>query len=112
MNFFKAIKDRIQGKAMIGQRRSGDWPTARKLHLKENPKCEVCESKFKTEVHHIIPFSIAPDLETNPDNMMTLCENKKYGINCHLLIGHLGNYRRTNPSCELDAMAWRFKIKG
>ena len=112
MNFFKAIKDRIQGKAAKGQKRSGQWSKARRLHLKENPRCAICGSKFKVEVHHIIPFSIAPDLELDRDNMVTLCENKKYGINCHLLVGHLGNYRRTNPSCELDAMSWRYKIKG
>ena len=112
MDFFKVIKDRIQGKASVGQRRSNKWSKIRKAHLKGTPVCEVCRSKTKLEVHHIIPFNIAPDLELYPDNLMTLCENKKYGINCHLLIGHLGNYRRTNPNSELDAMNWRYKIKG
>jgi len=110
MKFFPKIRDRIQGKAKTGQKRSKHWPGTRKLHLKANPRCAVCGSKFKREVHHIIPFNIAPDLELDRGNMMTLCENKKYGINCHLLIGHLGNYRLTNPSVELDAMTWKFKL--
>ena len=110
MKFFPRIRDRIQGKAEKGQKRSRKWGKVRKLHLKVNPKCVVCGSKVKREVHHIIPFSIAPDLELDHANLMTLCENKKYGINCHLLIGHLGNYRRVNPSAELDALTWGFKL--
>ena len=112
MDFFTTIKDRIQGRAKKGQRRSSGWPKARKAHKKANPTCAVCESTKSVEVHHIVPFNIAPDLELDPENFMSLCENKRYGINCHLLIGHLGNYRRTNPNCGLDAIIWHQKIKG
>jgi len=61
-------------------------------------------------VHHVVPFHLAPDLELEPGNLLTLCESKKYGINCHQLIGHLGNYRRWNPSVREDATVWRMKL--
>lgn len=110
MDFIKTIKDRIQGKAPKGAKRSSQWRKARKAHLKTHPDCAVCGSKKKAEAHHIVPFHFAPDQELNPDNLITLCENKRYGINCHLLIGHLGNYRRVNISCEADAAMWRHKL--
>jgi len=108
---FKRLKDTIQGKSKKGKRRSNKWSNVRKQHLKHNPRCVVCGSKHKIEVHHIIPFSAAPELELEPSNFITLCENKKYGINCHLLIGHLGNYRNPNPKCLIDAAVWHNKLK-
>jgi len=110
INFYSAIKDRITGKAPKGAKRASEWRKVRKEHLKKNPRCFICGSKTKVEVHHIVPFHLAPDLECNPENMMTLCENKKYGINCHLLIGHLGNYERVNESCETDARFLRSRL--
>jgi hypothetical protein len=61
-------------------------------------------------VHHRLPFHERPDLELSPDNLMTLCEAGKYGINCHLLVGHLGNWRRWNPFADQDALLWRIKL--
>jgi len=110
MNVWQTLKDRIQGKAPKGARRSSRWTKARKRHLEKNPRCEVCGSKKALEVHHVIPFSIAPDLELDPSNFISLCENKKYGINCHLLLGHLGNYRRFNASVKADVMYLRMRL--
>lgn len=110
MDILKFIKDRMQGKAEKGQRRSSKWKDIRATHLKEHPECEVCGRKTELEVHHIIPFSIAPDKELDPENLITLCESKKNGLNCHLLIGHLGNYRRFNPNVKADALEWRVKL--
>ena len=109
MNLSELI-ERVQGKAPKGAKRSRTWRKTRKRHLELHPQCAVCKSKKRIEVHHVIPFHIAPDKEESPDNLMTLCENKKYGINCHLLIGHVGNYRRFNPTCEMDAVTWRWKV--
>jgi len=111
INFFGAIKDRVQGKAPKGAKRASQWRKLRKAHLQQNPICEVCGSHTKVEVHHIVPFHLAPDLELNPKNLITLCERKKYGINCHLLIGHLGNYRNVNPNCVIDAKTWNMKLE-
>lgn len=104
--------DRLQGKAPKGAKRSSKWRKVRAQHLKENPRCFICESKKNVEVHHKLPFHVAPELEIEPSNLMSLCENKKYGINCHLLVGHLGNYRRTNITVVIDATTWNMKIKG
>ncbi|NVM33986.1 MAG: hypothetical protein HWN81_00220 [Candidatus Lokiarchaeota archaeon] len=107
----KILKDRIQGKAPKGAKRSSKWRKVRKQFLKDNPKCAVCSSVTSLEVHHCIPFHLAPDLELENDNLITLCENKKYGVNCHLLIGHLGNYKRANMQVKIDAITWNMKIK-
>ena len=111
MNIIEILKDRIQGKAPKGAKRSSRWRNIRHMHLLKHPECAVCGKTKKVEVHHVVPFHIAPDMELAPGNLMTLCENKKYGINCHLLIGHLGNYKRTNPVCRLDVITWNMKLK-
>jgi len=108
---FTDLMDRVQGKAPKGAKRSRTWRKTRRLHLTKQPQCAVCESKSKLQVHHIIPFHIAPDQEEEPDNLATLCQNKKYGINCHQLIGHLGNYQRINPNCRIDIVTWNLKLK-
>jgi len=112
MDIIKTITDRVQGKALKGEKRSSDWTKVRKKFLVEHPKCFICGSNNKIEVHHKVPFNLAPDLELNPDNLISLCENKKYGINCHLLVGHLGNYKRFNPNIMIDATTWKLKLTG
>ena len=108
----RALLERLNGKAPKGAKRSSKWRKVRRAHLAKHPRCAICLSKKKVEVHHIIPFSFAPDQELEPDNLVSLCENKKYGINCHLLVGHLGNYRRINLNSKLDIITWNIKIKG
>jgi len=111
MNLIEILTDRIKGKAPKGAKRSSKWAKVRKEHLKNNPNCEICGTKGTLRVHHKIPFHIAPDMELNKNNLVTLCENKKYGINCHLLLGYIGNFKRINPSCETDIMVWNNKLK-
>ncbi len=60
MSLLKHIKDITQGKAKLGQHRSNHWPTVRKHFLEKNPTCVVCGGKKKVEVHHKMPFHIAP----------------------------------------------------
>jgi len=110
MNIIEQLKDRIQGKAPKGAKRSSKWSELRRRFLITHPRCGVCGATKTLRVHHIIPFHIAPDMELDPNNLVVLCENKKYGINCHLLIGHLGNFRRTNPSCRIDIATWNIKL--
>lgn len=87
--------------------RSGKWPKVRAAHLEKHPTCAVCGWKEDLTVHHIKPFSVRPDLELDPSNLITLCG--KHG--CHLAFGHLYNYRRSNPSVISDAAAWLEKVK-
>lgn len=93
-----------------GARRSDEWPAVRKAFLLKNPTCRMCGGKKKLEVHHIRPFHLHPEMELNPANLITLCEEKADGANCHLLFGHLGNFKSYNTNVEMDAMSWRHKI--
>ncbi len=111
MPIIQAITDLVTGKAPPGTLRSSKWRSVRKAYLKAFPFCAVCGGKRGLEVHHVVPFFVRPDLELDMDNLITLCERKNYGINCHLLIGHLGNYRRHNPNVHGDAKTWHQKLK-
>lgn len=110
-SFFEILKDTIKGKVPFGLKRSPRWRAVRDAHLKLHPECFVCGGSKKLEVHHIVPFHLAPAHELDTHNLMTLCENGKYGIKCHQLIGHLGNYRKFNPQCVEDARTWRYKLQ-
>lgn len=112
MSLINQAKDLIKGKADIGDKRSSKWPEVRKNHLTIQPKCAACNGSEKLEVHHIIPFNYNPDLELEPSNLLTLCESKKYGVNCHLFFGHFGNYQNYNPNSISDSKEWNSKITG
>ncbi len=107
-----AILDKVKGKAPKGKKRSSKWRSVRKAFIKKNNSCIVCGGTKKLEVHHIQPFHSHPELELVESNLTTLCENKKYGICCHQLIGHRGNYRKINEDCIKDAKYWKDKIFG
>jgi len=85
-----------------GSKRSPKWESVRKKFLQANPTCACCGSKKKVEVHHKQPFHTNPELELEPENLITLCESKST-LNCHIIIGHGGNYRDANPDVEKDA---------
>jgi hypothetical protein len=105
----KDIKSgKVPGTAAV---RSPLWSKTRKEHLKNNPRCAVCEGDIKINVHHIKPYHLHPELELNQDNLITLCECYSHGINCHLLIGHLGNFKNCNPNVIEDAKNWNIKLK-
>ena len=106
----KNIKDVVQGKAAPACTRSPKWPTARKHHLQSHPRCAVCNGTSKIEVHHIKPFHEYPELELEQTNLITLCESKSFGVICHLLIGHLGSYKKINPNVVKDAKEWNKKL--
>jgi hypothetical protein len=104
------IQNNPKDKEPVGSARSGHWPTVRKHWLDMHPQCAVCTGTHKLEVHHIHPFHLAPHLELDPANLITLCENDKDGVNCHLLFGHLGNFKSVNESVKEDAAEWKRKI--
>lgn len=104
------VLDAAKGKIPVHMPRSSKWPLTRAAHLKDHPVCEVCGGMKKIEVHHIRPFHLHPDLELDPANLITLCEDDDDGVNCHLFFGHLGNFRSFNVTVAADAAAWRRKI--
>lgn len=109
MKFIDVMKRKREKRQ--GVKRSDGWPEARKEHLVSFPVCVVCGSKKNLQVHHIHPFHLYPELELNPDNLITLCEDDGNGCDCHLFIGHLGNFRTYNPDVKEDAEIWNQKIK-
>jgi hypothetical protein len=111
MPIVRHLIDAAQGKHSISHARSEHWPAVRAQHLKLHPVCEVCGGKDKLQVHHVRPFHLHPDLELNPENLITLCESGKGGVSCHLHFGHLGNFRSFNIDVHTDALEWHDKIK-
>ena len=91
--------------------RSPSWGRVRDNFIREHPFCAVCGGSKDLVAHHIQPFHLFPDLELDTENLITLCESKKYGINCHLFVGHLGNFRRHNKNVVSDAIALAAKLK-
>ena len=75
------------------KKRSSYWPEVRKVWLKSNPTCAACGGILSVEVHHIQPFHIKPEFELDMSNFITLCEGH---LECHLKVGHLGNWSNFN----------------
>lgn len=92
---FKRLIDAAQGKAPLSAKRSSHWPAARAGYLRLYPSCAVCGGTEKVEVHHIRPFHLHPELELDPGNFISLCEARAF-VNCHLFVGHLGNFKSFN----------------
>ncbi len=84
--------------------RSYKWYKVRKKHIEKQPCCQACGSCEKPEVHHILPFHLYPELELDPDNLITLCD--KY---CHFVFGHLMNWKSYNVDIIEDAKKYREK---
>lgn len=107
---FQGVSDLMLYGVPLAAPRHSRWGCVRQEHLLAHPVCEVCGGHQALRAHHIQPFHLHPELELEPSNLITLCESKRYGLNCHLLIGHLGNYKRINPMVRGDAETWRLKL--
>ena len=97
------ITDAWQGKAPLSAKRSSKWSKVRDAFLEKNPVCACCGGTKKLQVHHIKPFHSHPELELEESNLITLCRVKKKGIDCHLLVGHLGWFKNCNPNVIEDS---------
>lgn len=97
------------GSRTFGAARSSKWPEVQKAFLKQNPTCAVCNKKGSVlnplNVHHQNPFHAKPELELDPNNLITLCRIH------HFWWGHLGNWASWNVDVEVDARIWSDKIK-
>jgi hypothetical protein len=84
-----------------GIERSPEWPAVAHPHLLKEPACRACGHRGQgLQVHHIKPFHLHPDLELDPNNLITLCELK--GRDHHLLLGHLDDWESYNPNVRQD----------
>lgn len=84
----------------VATKRSSHWPTVEKHFREANPKCAICESVDRLNVHHKKPFHLHPELELDTNNLITLCMSK---MECHLMIGHGDDFKAYNPNIETDA---------
>lgn len=84
-----------------GRPRSPEWPIVRRVHLVMEPVCQACGQKDALEVHHIQPIHLAPGLELEPANLITLCDSNSR--RCHFIFGHLGSWSAANPHVREDA---------
>jgi len=109
MSAWRDLADTLPGKALPDQRRSPQWRRVRDEFLR-GKSCAVCGGRRNLVAHHRVPFHLAPHLELAEENLIAICEAKRYGINCHLLLGHLGNWQRTNVSVDADIAYWHNRI--
>lgn len=86
--------------------RSWQWKDVRKKHLESQPYCQACGRKDNLEVHHIVPVHINPSRELDGSNLITLCSK-----GCHLMFGHLMDYKSWNPHVVADCQSYLSKIK-
>lgn len=87
--------------------RSPKWSKVRKDFLSNNKYCAACGSKDKKlEVHHKIPVHINPELELEITNLIALCADP-----CHIVFGHLMNFKSYNPNVDNDCSVYLNKVK-
>lgn len=87
-----------------GAKRSPHWPAVEHAHKAAHPDCAACGSVQSTEVHHVLPFHLFPQHELDPENLITLC---RHSPDCHIHIGHGGNFKDYNPNIRADAASLR-----
>lgn len=98
----------------FGALRSNEWPKVRAAHLKIQPVCQVCGGTTKLNVHHVRPFHVHPELELDPNNLITLCNGSSGTISCHIRFGHFDSFKdKWNPDIKTEAPKWnaRFMAK-
>lgn len=111
MRLFTSVRDALVGDPRaFGASRSSGWSSVRNSYLEQYDFCAVCGYKKNLNVHHIKPFHLFPDLELDPDNLITLGEKCPTG-NHHLFVGHLGNWASFNEKVVHDASYWLHKIR-
>jgi len=103
--------------------RSPKWTVVRNKHIKNNPECAACGGNDNLQVHHLKPFHMFPELELEPSNLITLCEevikdDDLKNDNHHLMLGHNGDFKKNNKKVLRDINNYRLtkttlgKLKG
>lgn len=107
---------------MTGKRgtlRSPHWPSVEHFvrHIL-HPICQIC-GNAQVQVHHIHPFEDCrdagrPELELCLENLCSLSETEATGTtaarpvpNCHLQVGHVGNFKSYNAKLGAMLVAWK-----
>lgn len=108
---WRAFWSWLTGKSYAAAGRSPKWSKVREEYLKRFPTCAACGGRRQLNVHHKLPFSWpgGKERELDPSNFITLCEGDS--MNCHLWIGHLGDWQSRNYDVDENAAAMLVKIK-
>jgi hypothetical protein len=110
-NAAKSLIDEVLGVDPRGTlpdvKRSGKWPKVEREHLSLHPACAVCGRRDRVNAHHVLPYHLWPEHELDPENLITLCVEPH---DCHLLFGHLGDFKAYNPTVRADAEIMRYKL--
>jgi len=90
--------------------RSPQWHALRIKWLEEHKVCDACgiTTKALLEVHHKVPVHIDPSKELDWGNLITLCESPSH--NCHLIFGHLLNWKSFNKNVVQDTQVFYTKL--
>lgn len=76
------------------------WPSVQKAHLRIEPDCQVCGTRRRLEVHHVVPVHDDPTLELVATNLLTLCRAH------HYTFGHLCLWTSHNPQVREHCRVW------
>jgi len=82
---------------------------AAKLWLRDK-RCLVCGGRKRLQCHHKYPFHLFPSLEMDERYWRPLCEGD-HRLNCHLLVGHGGDYSGFNPLVDELAGIMHFILR-
>jgi hypothetical protein len=88
---------------LLSADRSPRWHIIRRRWLILHPLCAACGQGDHLEVHHVQPFYLFPELELDEGNLLTLCSKGPGGMDCHLVIGHSGDWKAYNKDSVADA---------
>jgi 5-methylcytosine-specific restriction protein A len=89
---------------LFGVPRAPEWRSLSREWLEEFPCCAVCEGTRGCVPHHKKPVHLYPQFELHRGNLVTMCPR------CHLLLGHLNDWRSYNPDLDADVRTWRAKL--
>ncbi len=103
MRLIQRLWSMVSAELVVGATRSAQWQPLRTKVLTHYKECQACRGDESLEVHHIVPFQVAPERELVLGNLLVLCRD------CHYQLGHLRDWRSWNPTVVEDAGLYRVK---
>lgn len=94
--------------------RSGRWNKVRDDYFADHPHCAFrgCKCDGPFAVHHIKPYHLYPELELDPNNLITVCAGGPHSPNHHLYVAHDGNYSTYNPDAVQQLADGVYPVRG
>lgn len=101
MQLLQSIALLQAGPVILSLPRSPRWHALEKAHLQKEWWCRGCGGLTDLQVHHVLPVHLFGSKELDPENLITLCMDP--ARECHLRMGHLGNWSKYNPEIRDQA---------